>query len=137
MTTTIYTVGYGSSQPQRIVDLLDRYGAVLVDIRYSPWGRPGWKRHELAALLGDRYIHLQALGNADYKSGGMRITDYAAGKAFLTDLPQPAMLMCACWEPEGCHRTVVGRMLTDDGFTVVELNESQPRHQQMTLWSEP
>jgi uncharacterized protein (DUF488 family) len=121
MTATIYTIGYGRRQPQEIFDLVNSLGAVLVDIRFSPWGRPGFKGFELSRALGDRYLHVKALGNAEYKTGGMRIADYAAGKAVLAALERPALLLCACAEPGGCHRTVVGEMLQEDGFAVSEM----------------
>lgn len=120
MTTLIYTTGYGRRQPSEIGELLDSLGAVLVDIRFSPYGRPGFKGWEMQRFFAGRYLHLKALGNADYKSGGMRIADYEAGKAALLKLDRPALLLCACASPVGCHRTVVGEMLARDGFTVSE-----------------
>lgn len=140
MTTEIYTVGYGSSKPERIIELMDQHGAVLVDIRFSAWGKPGYKKFELVRLLGERYTHLPALGNAAYKTGGMQIADYTAGKTLLATLGQPAILMCACADPDGCHRTVVGAMLSADGFNVTELNQptapAAPASAQMSLWSD-
>lgn len=122
MTTQIYTVGYGRLAPGEIHEMALDLGAILVDIRFSAWGKPGYKKFELVRLFGDRYTHLPALGNAAYKTGGMQIADYAAGRAFLVTLGQPAILMCACADPDGCHRTVVGAMLAADGFNVTELN---------------
>ncbi len=122
MTTQIYTIGYGNNAPERIYQLVSELGAVLVDIRFSAWGKPGYKKFELQRALGDRYQHVPALGNAAYKTGGMQIADYAAGKAVLAQLDRPAILLCACNSPDGCHRTVVGAMLAADGCTVVELH---------------
>jgi uncharacterized protein (DUF488 family) len=132
MTMQIYTCGYGRQHPDQIFATLKKLGAVLVDIRYTPWGRPGFKSFELSRALGAGYIHVKALGNAEYKTGGMRIADYDAGRAILAGLDHPALLMCACASPDGCHRTVVGRLLQRDGFVVVELEPGQP--QQPTLW---
>lgn len=120
MTTQIYTTGYGKRQPSEIAELLDDLGAVLVDIRFSPWGRPGFKGWELQRFFPGRYLHLKALGNADYKTSGMRIADYEAGRDSLVRLDRPALLLCACASPVGCHRTVVAEMLRRDGFTVAE-----------------
>lgn len=120
MTNYIYTIGYGKRHPSEIAEILSNLAAVLVDIRFSPWGRPGFKGWELQRFFGADYLHVKALGNADYKSGGMRIADYAAGKAVLARLERPALLLCACASPVGCHRTVVAEMLRRDGFIVTE-----------------
>lgn len=120
MTNQIYTTGYGRRQPSELAELLDQLGAVLVDIRFNPYGRPGFKGWELGRHFAGRYIHLKALGNADYKTGGMRIADYASGRDSLAKLDRPALLLCACASPDGCHRTVVAGMLSADGFTVAE-----------------
>ncbi len=139
MTTQIYTTGYGNDAPERIHQLVRDLDAVLVDIRYSPWGKPGYKQYELRRALGDRYLHVQALGNAAYKTGGMQIADYPTGRAVLTQLERPAILLCACHSPAGCHRTVVGAMLAADGFTVTELKQpaaAPAKATQATLWSE-
>ncbi len=133
MTTQIYTIGYGQSHPSRIEALLDQFGAVLVDIRLNPYGKPGWKGWELQRTFGDRYIQIRKLGNAEYKTGGMRIVDYEAGRQVLASLDRPALLLCACHAPEGCHRTVVGDLLRRDGFTVTELNG--PATNQTSLWT--
>lgn len=123
MNMKIYTTGYGRHQPSAIANLLDEIGdnALLVDIRFSNYGRPGFKGWELQRFFVGRYLHLRVLGNAEYKTGGMRIADYAAGKAALLKLERPVLLLCACESPVGCHRTVVAEMLRADGFTVTEI----------------
>ena len=142
MTKQIYTTGYGRRQPSEINELLDSLGAILVDIRFSTYGRPGFKGWEMQRFFAGRYLHLKALGNADYKSGGMRIADYAAGLAALAALDRPALLLCACASPVGCHRTVVGEMLRRDGFSVVELDTDtihahvEGELKQLTFWVE-
>jgi uncharacterized protein (DUF488 family) len=138
MTTKIYTTGYGRTQPEQLINLVHELGAILVDIRFSPWGRPGFKGFELMRALGPRYLHVKSLGNALYKEGGMRIADYDAGRAALAKLDSPALLLCACESPEHCHRTVVANLLRQDGFTVVEVSTTQPVKPppQLGLWSE-
>lgn len=137
MTTEIYTAGYGSTAPAILFRILDELGAVLVDIRYSPYGRPAWRQPELRKALGYRYIHLRALGNVNYKSGSIRLVNYAAGRDALAKLDRPAVLLCACGNPQGCHRTVVGDMLRADGFNVIELDiarKNKPADEQLSLW---
>lgn len=141
MTTEIYTAGYGSTAPAHLFRILDELGAILVDIRYSPYGKPAWRKPVLQKALGNRYLHLWSLGNANYKTGGMRIVNYASGRAFLATMKRPALLLCACHSPVGCHRTVVGDMLRADGFTVTELNPpaakpSEPAQEQLSFWGD-
>jgi len=124
MTTEIYTAGYNRMTPDQLLALAAKLNAYVVDIRFSAWGKPGWKGYELRNRHGGRYMHLKSLGNAAYKTGGMQIADYAAGRHALAALDRPAILLCACADPEGCHRTVVGHMLADDGFTVTEISLS-------------
>ena len=51
-----------------------------------------------------------------------------------------ALLLCACASPTGCHRTVVGNMLQQDGFSVTEVTPGivpaavDGDLQQLTLW---
>lgn len=145
MTNQIYTTGYGNRTPAEIMRLVETLDAVLVDIRFSPYGRPGFKGFELRQRLTSRYLHIKALGNAEYKSGGMRIADYEAGRSVLASLERPALLLCACSSPIGCHRTVVGAMLLRDGFAVSEIEApritrenpeptSHKHPQQPSLW---
>ena len=130
MTTEVYLIGYQRLSPDRLIHICEGLGAYLVDVRYSPRSRlPVWNGSSLRARY-PRYLHLRALGNRNYKGEGpIEIVDYAAGKAELEALDAPAVLMCVCHAPEGCHRTVVGEMLRADGFTVTELNlPTHPRN---------
>ena len=126
MKQDIYTTGYSKSKPSQIADLVESLNAILVDIRFSASSRnPAWSKTSLEKLLGERYVHCPAFGNALYRSGGMQIADYAAGKALLEHIERPVILLCACHSPDDCHRTVVGTMLQRDGFTVREVNATR------------
>lgn len=122
MTNKVYLVGYSGLTPERLRNIATSLGATVIDIRFRAGSRVAcWNKSALAASLG-RYRHVPALGNAEYKTGGMRIADYATGKAAIEAAESPVILMCACKSPDGCHRTVVGEMLRRDGFDVTELN---------------
>lgn len=127
MTHPIYTVGYlGWKQPE-LIAALRRLNGLLVDIRFTPWSRnPQWIKANLEKLLGNDYVHIKALGNAEHKTGGMRIFNYDMGVAFIASNAdvRPIVLMCACKDNESCHREVVAKMLRKAGYTVQELEHS-------------
>ena len=66
----LYTFGYGGRRPDQLRTLAVRLDGVLVDIRFSPRSRiPDWSAGRLRKVLGERYRHLPALGNRNYKGG--------------------------------------------------------------------
>jgi uncharacterized protein (DUF488 family) len=136
MTQTVYLVGYTGSKPERIQGLVQELDATLVDIRFSPRSRnPMWDQHALQAALGDRYVHCQALGNANYRGSGIKLVNFEEGKRLIEASSRPVILLCACKDPEECHRTVVGAKLQAAGFQVTELNAlAKPKATQPTLW---
>jgi uncharacterized protein (DUF488 family) len=120
----IYTTGYLGWTQDQLFAAVQGMNALLVDIRYSPQSRyPAWRVAALQQALSGDYVHLKALGNAAYKTGGMVIADYPAGLKFIAEtvIERPLVLLCACPHPDRCHRTVVGEMLRNDGFAVAEL----------------
>lgn len=123
MTNKVYTIGYTGRKPESIKEIVTTLGATLLDIRLSPRSRvPHWNEGPLRALLGDRYRHVRALGNVNYKAGGpIQILDYAAGVAAILQHPRPVVLMCACKDVHTCHRGTVANLLREEGFAVQEL----------------
>ena len=82
----LYTYGYSGRTPHKLQTLAKQLEAVVADIRFSPRSRiPDWSGGRLQKLLGDRYRHLPALGNRNYKGGPVEFVDLAhrlgAGKA--------------------------------------------------------
>ena len=70
-----------------ITTLAERLDGVVVDIRFSPRSRiPDWSAGRLQKLLGDRYQHLPALGNRNYKSGAVEFVDLEAGVVEIGEL---------------------------------------------------
>lgn len=105
---TLYTLGYSGWKPADLAATVERLDAVLWDIRMSPWSKsPQWQGHALRKLLGARYVHMQALGNANYKSGGPidlanpRAAEEPARRVLERS---PLILLCGCADVMRCHR---------------------------------
>lgn len=111
----LITLGYSGWKPEQIKALVEERGAILLDIRYSANSmRPEWRRNALWKLLDDRYQHVPALGNRNYKNGG-EIELAAPYKAvpLVKQLLErgPVILMCACRSWQGCHRLTAANYL--------------------------
>lgn len=119
----IYTTGYSGKRITSLPDLLRRLDAVLFDIRYSPNSRvPHWRQGALEELLGSSYLHVPALGNINYKTGGeILINDLERGIRTIRAEQKSIVLLCACEDAARCHRSVIARSLGDLGMTVEEL----------------
>lgn len=105
----------------------ERLGLTVVDIRYRPWSsQRSWCRDRLEALLGHRYVWLEALGNVSYQDRGspIELDDLEAGltalRAMLAEEKVP-LLLCACSVQEKCHRALVIRLMGDLGIETREL----------------
>ena len=115
----IYTLGYSGWLPTHLEKTVTDLDAVLCDIRYSPASRnPQWSKKQLSALLGARYLHIQALGNVNYRNGGaIALADFPSGKQAVEPIRasgQQIILMCACRDVTTCHRLVAGQQLSMD-----------------------
>lgn len=121
MTGRLFTAGYGGSTPPALAAALAKCGADLaVDIRYNPWSPvPDYRASRFLALLRDRAgiaeaLHQPALGNRAYKSGGMDVPE--SGIDWLVDQlggGRSVVIICACRDPAGCHRTHVATRVKD------------------------
>jgi uncharacterized protein (DUF488 family) len=103
----LYTFGYGGQLPDQLRAPAEHLDAVVVDIRFSPRSRiPDWTAGRLQKLLGERYRHLPALGNRNYKSGPIEFVDLETGAVEVGELlsQQPVILLCACADVQRCHR---------------------------------
>lgn len=119
---SLYTFGYSGKQPDALLALTEQLDAIpygirsviVADIRFSPRSRiPQWNGGRLAKLLGDRYHHLPALGNRNYKGGPVEIVDLEAGVAQVADLlvHQPVILLCVCADIQHCHRRLAAEAI--------------------------
>lgn len=124
----IYLAGYTSRKPAMLKAIVERLGARLIDIRYSPNSRvPQWRQKVLVELVGDAYYHLPSLGNERFREKVIWINNFDAGENwifwYMREHPnQPLILLCACKDAATCHRTVVGNALTAKGYQVQELD---------------
>jgi uncharacterized protein (DUF488 family) len=105
--------------------------AVLADIRFQPRSHnPKWAKHVLERVLGERYVHIEELGNLNYKLKGMEnieIADMEKGLSRLWDAPfQSVVIMCACKDFDHCHRKVVAARVVELGGEVRPLLDSPP-----------
>jgi len=125
----VYLTGYTGKKPADLKAMVERMGARLIDIRYSPNSRvPQWRQAALTELLGDAYYGLPAFGNKAFRERRIEISNFYSGESWLfwhfKDHPeQPVILMCACKDAATCHRTEVGNLLREGGYTVEELSE--------------
>lgn len=112
---TLYTLGYQGLKQEHLQEWVRRLDAFLVDIRFSPRSRhPAFSRAGLTRVFGDRYRHLPALGNRNYKGAGPVVLDNpglggAQVKPMLEE--RPVILMCVCWNLSECHRRVAADLI--------------------------
>lgn len=122
---TVYTFGYTGRQPQELAAIAASLDALVIDVRYSPFSRNHiWNKKQLVALLGDRYRHVKALGNENYKGGPIKLLDPQAGVREVSALldTQPVILTCVCQNVNWCHRKVAAELLAEElGVEVIHL----------------
>jgi uncharacterized protein (DUF488 family) len=115
---TIYTLGYSGWRIEDVEAVLERFAAILVDVRMVPRTRwqPQWNAAVLRARLGDRYVWLREFGNRNYKGTfeQIEIADFPAGEKRLREITgtgKAVVLLCGCRDVTVCHRKVVAEML--------------------------
>ena len=128
-TGMLYTFGYaGMHGGGDLRELLGQRVEVVVDVRLRPYSR---KR---AFSLGTRdtvetapyaYRWLGGLGNAEYRTGGMRLARPEEIEVVVQLLASGTnvALMCACAEVSTCHRRLVAELAGErlPGLAVVHL----------------
>lgn len=126
---TITLVGYLAFPNQEaLLKHVRSSGGCLVDIRFSPASRnPAWSGARLRAALGSNYVHLKAFGNENYKAPekGVKLVDAAKGLEATHGLAKSfphIFIMCACKDPQRCHRKDVGALLAGAGYSVSEFD---------------
>lgn len=122
----LYTIGYACWMPNQVMSMLDRFGAVLVDIRLNPvTTKPGFSKADLQRKFGGRYHWCQDLGNTAYKDGDIQIRDINTGIEYIEKLLHlsPVVLMCGCKDVQHCHRRVAALDIREEiGVDVRHLN---------------
>lgn len=96
---------------------------MLIDIRFVPWSRQlEWRKDYLQLLLKKRYLHVSHLGNRAYQEEGkIAIQNLSLGIKVITELRVNLLLMCACENPNGCHRRVISQAFEQKGIEVEEI----------------
>lgn len=115
----VYTMGYTGMKMEAIREFVMANDLIVIDTRFSPFSRaPMWTKRGFQEGLGVHYVHLKQFGNRNYREAGMenvQINDMEGGIAVLEsimddlDSPSGIVLMCACPEHAGCHRTLVAK----------------------------
>lgn len=114
---TIFTMGYAGWAPADLRAEVLRLGASLVDVRIAPTSKsPQWRKDALAALMGERYTHMPALGNRNAFTGGP--PELAAPERALEPVAAllargPVVLLCGCASPDRCHRGLAAAYLAE------------------------
>lgn len=116
MKPIIYTFGYAGSTPQDLRAFVEALGAYLVDVRYKPYSRQShWVGGAIREMFPPGiYSWVQSLGNVNYNNGGpIKLADPNLGKITVKALlgARPVILMCACPDPQRCHRKVAAEYL--------------------------
>lgn len=124
--SNFYTTGYTGKAVEDLPAMLDYYDAVLADIRFAPVSRHlQWTKNYLSLMLRERYRHVAALGNRNFRSadGPIQIHNLEIGLRLVESWEKNVVLLCACEKLENCHRRVVKTELERRGFEVAELAE--------------
>lgn len=126
MAKQVYGIGYYGREPTQLRDMAIALDAIVFDIRLSPRSRdPRWGKANLSAVLLDRYRHVKALGNVNYKGGAIKLRDFQAGVEAILMSPKCVILMCVCKHSKHCHRSVIGQQLIRSGFAYSELGGAE------------
>lgn len=130
----LFTMGYQGHKPADMLALVERMNAIVLDIRYSASSpNPSFTLTGFRTLLGSRYELCKDFGNVNYRGDGpIVLVDYTHGIRRVMEIAakhpgKPLILMCGCHSPANCHRSVVARFLTDDGFSVSEVTWDKPQ----------
>jgi len=125
---TLYTVGYQGKKVALLKDVAVKLDAVIVDARFSPNSRvPEWSGKRLREFLGERYVHVKELGNKNYKGGEIDFLDLNGGALIVGKILEirPAILMCACWDLQRCHRLPASKHISQQlGCELIHLESN-------------
>lgn len=112
--TQVYTLGYARWTIEQVATTLQDLDGVLVDIRHAPYtSKPGFTKSELDARFRDRYRHLEAFGNVNYKDGPIKLANPERGLKVIRELHRVPILMCGCRSATECHRSTVAARIAD------------------------
>jgi Protein of unknown function, DUF488 len=126
-------IGY-QGRDKRLADLITALDADdrlrVVDIRFAPWSpNPDWTRENLETRLGKKYVFMgDCLGNENYRPAdrhkGVKFPSLIIGISRIKNAVNRGyipVLLCACDEADGCHRSEVLWALEQDGLNILSL----------------
>lgn len=121
----IFTTGYTGKNISDLKPMLEALDAILIDIRFAPFSRiMHWQKGYFKALLGNRYRHVQNLGNRTFKENKVTVQNLQLGLETVLSLNQNAVLICACEKSEDCHRR----------FIIAELHHRNIETEEILTW---
>lgn len=121
----IFTTGYTGKNINDLKPMLEALDAILIDIRFVPSSRiMHWQKVYLKALLGNRYRHVQNLGNRTFKENKVTVQNLQLGLETIFNLNKNVVLMCACENSENCHRRVI----------ITELDQKNIETEELLTW---
>ena len=126
MINRIFTTGYGGGKNiNDLKPLIERLGAILADIRFTPYSQVMvWRQIYLKTLLGSRYLHIPNLGNRSFKEPDkITIQNLKLGIETLLSLNSNLILFCGCEKFENCHRRLISEELSKRGIETVEIDD--------------
>jgi hypothetical protein len=125
----LYTIGYTKLDPALLKTVAEAQNWLIADIRIRPQSRdPRWNKGRLVQLFGDRYLHVVAFGNLNYKGDmgpDVMLADAKAGGEILIPImrERSVVLMCMCWDYAVCHRLNAAQFLRNaTGCTITHLS---------------
>jgi hypothetical protein len=144
---TLYTMGYASTDPAKLLDWAQVHQAIVADVRFKPYARDArWREDALRKLLGDRYQYLHAWGNVNYKGDkgpDVIFADWQKGAQRVQRWleKQPVCLLCGCWDLKVCHRREAAQRLQAlwpdqvnvEHIDLVERKPEKPKDEQLSL----
>jgi len=123
----IYDLGYADIKDRLdlLAGFLEKQDALLVDVRFKPWSKsPIWRAENLRKVLGDRYVHIPALGNINYSEHGENI-QYANLDRGIQEATRimwlqskSLVIMCQCWDRDHCHRMGILKRLEETACSI-------------------
>lgn len=134
---TLYTIGYTGRSLDDLAEFATLHRAGIVDVRFSAWSRdPKWRKESLQKSMeyrGVEYVHIRELGNIHIDSPRpIEIADPNGGCMDLYVLLErsPQIILCACADPDRCHRSVVAQMMQERyGVEFTHLGEKPQKPQ--------
>ncbi len=131
MTNYFYTLGYAQWSIIDVEYQIDALEAVLTDVRQTPHTtKPGFTKSGLQARFADRYRHLSAFGNVNYKEAPIERANPDKGLRMIRKLNTASVVMCSCQHPKRCPRRTDARFRAERlGETIDHLRTPRERAQ--------